>query len=197
VSSTAEEPSDLADEIAGEAASFVAAVESVAGGLKPGSTMSVLLLALSDILSAGAKLGAREDIAATSVPADAPLADAAQLGSQQNTSALRTALAEQFGAVNEYRELIDPYLGDEAATAKLSDDLASICGDLLQGLALYTDGDYADSLAWWQYSYLSNWGPSASACLRAVQSLIALIRLGAPMGAPTEDLLGLDLRPQG
>lgn len=180
----------LADEIAADAASFVAAVESVAAGANPSAAVSVLILALSGLLSAGAKLGAQEDIAAAgSQPEDGP-ARAAALGDGQSTGELRTALAEQFGGVDQYWEAIDPYLGQEVASARLSEDLSSIAGDLLQGLALYSQDRYEDALAWWQYSYLARWGPTASACLRAVQSLIAMVRLGTPMGSPGEDLPG-------
>lgn len=180
---------EMADEFAGDAASFAAAVESVAAGSNPGAAVSVLILALSGILSSGAKLGAQEDVAGF---AEVPEQDlgGTDLGVRSSTGRLRSALAEQFGGVDEYREVIDPYVGDEVSTAQLSDDLASISGDLLQGLALYTEGRYDEALAWWQYSYLASWGPTASSCLRAVQSLLLLMRVGSPMGAPGEDIPG-------
>ena len=180
----------LADEIAADAASFVAAVESVAAGANPSAAVSVLILALSGLLSAGAKLGAQEDITASGAEPEDGLARAAALGDGQRTGELRAALAEQFGGVDQYWEAIDPYLGQEVASARLSEDLSGIAGDLLQGLALYSQDRYEDALAWWQYSYLARWGPTASSCLRAVQSLIAMVRLGTPMGSPGEDLPG-------
>jgi hypothetical protein len=180
----------MADELAADAASFVAAVESVAAGANPSAAVSVLILALSGVLSAGAKLGAQEDVGTAAVEPEEGIAGAAALGEGQSTGALRSALAEQFGGVDQYWEAVDPYLGQEVAAARLSDDLAAIAGDLLQGLSLYSEGRYADAMAWWQYSYLAGWGPAASACLRAVQSLIAMVRLGAPMGSPGEDLPG-------
>jgi hypothetical protein len=180
----------LADEVAADAASFVAAVESVAAGANPGAAVSVLILALSGLLSTGAKLGAQEDIGALGTEPEEGLARAAALGDGESTGALRTALAEQFGGIDQYWETVDPYLGQEVASARLSEDLAGIAGDLLQGLARYSEGRYDEALAWWQYSYLARWGPSASACLRAVQALIAMVRLGSPMGSPGEDLPG-------
>lgn len=180
----------MADELAADAASFVAAVESVAAGGNPSAAVSVLILALSGVLSAGAKLGAQEDVGTAGAESEDGIAGAAALGEGHSTGALRAALAEQFGGVDQYWEAVDPYLGQEVAAALLSDDLADISGDLLQGLALYSEGRYADAMAWWQYSYLASWGPAASACLRAVQSLIAMVRLGAPMGSPGEDLPG-------
>ncbi len=181
---------ELADEFAADAASFVAAVESVAAGTNPSAAVSVLILALSGLLSSGARLGAQEDIVPTAAESEIGPAQAAALGDGPSTGALSTALAEQFGGVDQYWETVDPYLGEEVASAELSSDLAGIAGDLLQGLALYSEGRYDDALAWWQYSYLAHWGPSASACLRAVQSLIAMVRLGSPMGSPGEDLPG-------
>jgi len=179
----------MADELAADAASFVATVESVAAGSNPGAAVSILVLGLSGILATGARLGALEDISGSGGDPDPTIRQAAELGDQPHTGHLRALLAEQLGGVDEYREVMDPYLADEVTTSRLSDDLATIAGDLLQGLSLYTDGRYADALAWWQYSYLSSWGPAASAGLRAVQSLIALVRLGAPMGSPGEDAL--------
>lgn len=177
-----------ADEVAGEAASFVAAVESVAAGANPGAAVSVLILALSGVLVTGARLGAQEDAVYSADELHLSIRRAVALGEEQDTGRLRRELAEQFGGVDEYQEVIDPYVGEDLDTARISDDLATVAGDLLQGLALYTDGRIEEALAWWQYSYLARWGPAASACLRAVQSLLAMVRLGAPMGAPGEDL---------
>jgi hypothetical protein len=181
--STSADVGELADEFAADAAAFVAAVESVAAGDNPGAAVAVLLLGLSGLLAGGAKLGAMEDAG----PVDpgwspSPPASATTLGA---------ALADVLGAVDEYHEVVDPYLGDEVATARLSQDLAGICGDLLDGLACYTAGAPQSALALWQRSYLASWGPTASACLRAVQSLIALIRLGAPLGEPRDEAVDL------
>jgi hypothetical protein len=178
--STSAELVELADDFAADAASFVAAVESVAAGDNPGAAVAVLLLGLSGLLAGGAKLGAMEDAGPVELSPSTP-ASATTLGA---------ALADVLGAVDEYHEVVDPYLGEEVATARLSQDLAGICGDLLDGLACYTAGEPQAALALWQHSYLSSWGPAASACLRAVQSLIALIRLGAPLGEPADQAAG-------
>ncbi|CAM5707521.1 hypothetical protein SHIRM173S_08323 [Streptomyces hirsutus] len=46
----------------------------------------------------------------------------------------------------------------------------------------------AEALWWWQFSYFSNWGSTASAALRALQSVVAHVRLNQPLAA----LDGLD-----
>jgi Domain of unknown function (DUF5063) len=60
--------------------------------------------------------------------------------------------------------------------------------DLRHGMAHYREGRVSEALWWWQFSYLSNWGTTATAALRALQSLVAHVRLNTPLGA----LNGLD-----
>lgn len=179
----ATEPADdlvgLADSVAAEAATFVAAVEAVAAGEEPGAAVSILMLELSGILVAGAKLGASHDF----IPDGHWEPDA---GSEPEIDTLRHALREQLEPIDEYREVFDPYVRDDVIVASISDDLCLIASDLLHGLAHYTAGRVVEALWWWQYSYLSNWGPTASAALRAVQSLVSHVRLGNPMGVPEE-----------
>lgn len=166
---------DLAERMAGASARFIAATEGIAGGRSPASAFSVLLIELSSVLAAGAGLGAIEDV----VPAGRWEPDA---GDEPDIDNLRMALAEQFGDIDEYTELFDPYVGDEAVPAWLSDDLATITSDLLHGLAHYAAGRTLEALWWWQHSYLSSWGQAASAGLRAVQSLVNHVRLDAALG---------------
>ena len=71
---------------------------------------------------------------------------------------------------------------------RISDDLADVVTDLRHGLAHYRAGRVSEALWWWQFSYLSNWGPTASASLRALQSLVAHVRLDSPL----DELDGLD-----
>lgn len=181
--STSTEEAAMADEFAADAASFVAAVESVAAGTNPSAAVSVLILALSGLLASGAKLGAMEDVAGA---AGAALGE----GASDRADYLRAPLAEQFGAADAYRQVVDPYVTGDVGASRLSEDVAEVCGDLLQGLAWYGEGLASEALAWWQYAYLSNWGPAASESLRAVQSLMALVRLGAPKGSADTGRVG-------
>ena len=71
---------------------------------------------------------------------------------------------------------------------RVSDDMADVVADLIYGLAHYRAGRISEALWWWQFSYLSNWGSTASASLRALQSLVAHVRLDSPL----DELDGLD-----
>jgi hypothetical protein len=68
--------------------------------------------------------------------------------------------------------------------SQLSDDLTSIASDLENGLRHYRNGDIAEALWWWQFSYVSNWGNLAGAALNALLSIVSHDRLDAEF--PTE-----------
>ena len=176
------EPADLAelaDHVAASAAQFVSAIEVVAGAENPDEVVSILLLELSSLLAAGAPLGAIEDV----VPDERFEPDA---GPEPDIDRLRNRLHELLGPVDDYVEVFDPYAQPELVAARLSDDLSQITSDLLHGLAHQAAGRRLEALWWWQFSYLSTWGPAASAALRALQSLVAHVRLEVPLEADPE-----------
>ncbi len=172
---------DIATDMAAAARGFVAAVEAVAAAESPNESVSILLLELSGLLAAGAPLGAIVDV----VPEERFEPDA---GAEPDVDALREALRLLLGPADEYVEVFDPYSGPEVVPARLSDDLADICSDLLHGLAHHADGRTLEALWWWQFSYLSTWGQGASAALRALQSLVAHVRLEVPIDVEGPDL---------
>lgn len=174
----------LGDELVTAFGSFVAAVEALAGGTRAAEAVSMLLLEVSQVLADGARLGALVDV----VPDGRWEPDA---GSEPDVDDLRAALHRLLEPVDSYAEVFDPYAGHEIVAARLSDDLASTVCDLLHGIAHHTAGRPIEALWWWQYSYLSSWGPAASAALRALQSLVAHVRLGTPMEEDAEE--GSDL----
>jgi len=179
-------PADLADiahDVALAAREFVTVVETVARAGNPAESISILLLELSSLLSSGAPLGAIVDVE----PASRFEPDA---GWEPDVSALRDALRELLGPADEYAEVFDPYAGPEVVPVRLSDDLAGICSDLLHGLAHYTAGRTLEALWWWQFSYLSTWGQGASGALRALQSLVAHVRLEVPIDVDADDPQG-------
>jgi hypothetical protein len=103
--------------------------------------------------------------------------------------ALRENLARLLDPVDVYSEVFDPYEPRKAPVpARLSDDLADVITDLRHGMAHYRAGRTTEALWWWQFSYFSNWGPTASAVLRALQSVLIHVRLNQPL----EELDGLD-----
>lgn len=102
---------------------------------------------------------------------------------------LRERFAVLLDPVDVFSEVFDPYEPRKAPVAsRISDNLADIVTDLRHGLAHYRAGRTSEALWWWQFSYFSNWGPTASATLRALQSLVAHVRLDQPL----EELDGLD-----
>ena len=174
---SAPEPADLAelsDHTAAAAAQFVRAVEVVASADHPDEVISILLLELSSLLAAAAPLGAIEDV----VPDGRFEPDA---GPEPDVDRLRNRLHELLGPIDDYAEVFDPYATAEVVAARLSDDLSQITSDLLHGLAHNAAGRSLEALWWWQFSYLSTWGPAASAALRALQSVIAHVRLEVPL----------------
>ncbi|RKS75408.1 uncharacterized protein DUF5063 [Motilibacter peucedani] len=164
---------DFAAEISDQVESFVLAVREIAAGESPETAVSLLLLQVSQVLLAGGRLGAVQDV----VPDERFEPDA---GDDADLDGVRTSLANLLEPVDEYTEVFDPY-GEppEVVTTTLSDDIADVVVDLVHGLQHYKAGRTVEALWWWQFSYLSNWGATASAALRALQSVISHVRLDA------------------
>ncbi|MBO8197795.1 DUF5063 domain-containing protein [Streptomyces smyrnaeus] len=175
-------PDDFAVQISDQIESFIVSVTEVAKGDDPDSAVPYLLLEVSQLLLAGGRLGAHEDI----VPDERYEPD---VGPEPDVDELRERLAALLDPVDVYSEVFDPYVPRSAPVAcRISDDLSDVLTDLRHGMAHYRAGRVSEALWWWQFSYLSNWGPTASAALRALQSLVAHVRLDKPL----EELDGLD-----
>ncbi|MCF3119342.1 MULTISPECIES: DUF5063 domain-containing protein [Streptomyces] len=175
-------PDDFAVQISDQVESFIVSVKEVAKGDEPDSAVPFLLLEVSQLLLAGGRLGAHEDI----VPEERYEPD---LGPEADVDELRERLAALLDPIDVYSEVFDPYEPRKAPVAhRISDDFADVVADLAHGLAHYRAGRTVEALWWWQFSYFSNWGSTASAALRALQSLVAHVRLNQPL----EDLNGLD-----
>jgi hypothetical protein len=175
-------PDDFAVQVSDQIESFIVSVTEVAKGDDPDSAVPYLLLELSQLLLAGGRLGAHEDF----VPVERYEPD---IGPEPDVDEMRLKLAALLEPVDVYSEVFDPYEPRTAPVAcRISDDLADVVTDLRHGMAHYSEGRVSEALWWWQFSYLSNWGPTASAALRALQSLVAHVRLDTPLDA----LNGLD-----
>jgi hypothetical protein len=167
----------IADDLATSFADFIVTIERLATDGSDDEVVALLLLALSAVLLDGGRLGAMADV----VPSGRFEPDC---GREPDLDRLRLPLRERLAAIDAYDELFDPYDGTrEIVSSALSDDLATIVDELLHGLGHHRAGRRIEALWWWQFSYISSWGASASAALRAVQSLVAHVRLGAPLGA--------------
>ncbi|MFG3284137.1 DUF5063 domain-containing protein [Streptomyces sp. NPDC048111] len=179
---TTQDPDSFAVQIADQVESFIVAVTEVAKGDEPDSAVPFLLLEVSQLLLAGGRLGAHEDI----VPDERYEPD---LGPEADVDELRERFARLLEPIDVYSEVFDPYVPRKAPVpCRISDDLADVVTDLRHGLAHYRAGRTSEALWWWQFSYFSNWGSTASAALRALQSLVAHVRLNQPL----EELDGLD-----
>ncbi|WNB85863.1 DUF5063 domain-containing protein [Cellulomonas sp. ATA003] len=161
---------EVARAVAEESRSYLSTVTEVAAGSSPDATIPLLLLAVSDMLAAGARLGAMQDI----VPPERFEPD---VGPDPDVDPLHTALANVLDGLDEYPEIVDPVLGIEVGAATLSGDLVAVAGAIAQGLRHYEAGQALEALWWWQFSYLSVWGERASSVLRVLQLLLAHLRL--------------------
>jgi hypothetical protein len=163
---------DIADSVADEARRYLSTVTEVASGSAPDAALPLLLLAVSDILASGARLGATTDV----VPLERFEPD---VGPDPVVDPLRANLANVFEGIDEYVEVVDPLLGVDVERSSVSGDLVGIAGALAQGLRHYESGHVLEALWWWQFSYLSDWGDRALTSLRALQSILAHLRLDA------------------
>ena len=177
-----QEPDEFAVQIGDQIESFILSVREVAKGDDPDSAVPYLLLEVSQLLLAGGRLGAHEDM----VPDERYEPDA---GPEPDEDDLRQRLATLLEPIDVYSEVFDPYVPRSTPVAcRISDDLADVVADLAHGLTHFRAGRVSEALWWWQFSYLSNWGSTASASLRALQSLVAHVRLDSPL----DELDGLD-----
>jgi hypothetical protein len=163
----------LAQGIADQAASFLLAVREIAREGDRGTAVPLLLLEVSQLLLAGARLGVHEDF----VPAEQFEPDA---GPDPDLDGIRRRLSALLEGVDDFTEVFDPYIDPpELVHSKVSDDIADIAASVAHGLQHFQSGNVAEALWWWQFSYVSSWGPEASAVLRAMQSVISHDRLDA------------------
>jgi hypothetical protein len=119
----AHELDDFGREIAGHAATYLAAVSEIATGTAPQTAISELTVQLAQISMAGAMLGAVQDV----VPADRFETDA---GPDPDLDPLREALANLLEGIDEYAAVFDPLLPTQPTLGRISDDIADVAGDL-------------------------------------------------------------------
>jgi hypothetical protein len=160
----------LAKDCAREAQAFLDTITEVASGSAPDTAIPMTLLATSQVLLMGARLGAIQDI----VLEERFEADP---GPEPELDPLRTGLANLFEGIDEYAHVFDPLLDVEVIRGAVSNDLAGIAAALSHGLRHHEAGRSAEALWWWQFSYLSDWGDSGSRALRVLLSLLSHIRL--------------------
>jgi uncharacterized protein DUF5063 len=169
----AEEPDGFETQIADQIEGFLIALREVARAARPEEAVSMLLVAVSQLLLAGGRLGAISDVVLTEQFEP-------DTGADPDLDELRAALARLLDPIDEYAEVFDPYEPrPELMICRISDDLSGVAAALLHGLAHYKAGRQIEALWWWQFSYLSHWGSQAATTLRALQSVVAHDRLDA------------------
>ncbi|CAN5448473.1 hypothetical protein BH23ACT6_BH23ACT6_03770 [soil metagenome] len=161
---------EIAQESAGDVRAFLVTLRSVAHGGASDTALPMLLLALSQINTVGARLGAMVDV----VPRERFESDT---GPDSDLDAVRDPLAVLLAGVDEYAEVSDPVLAPQVVRGDISGDVVSIAADLIHGLRHYDAGRMSEALWWWQFSYLSSWGERGLAASRAVLALLSHVRL--------------------
>lgn len=157
----------LAERIAAQAQDFLDGVGALASGEGGADeVVPLLLLEVSQILLAGAQLGASKDV----IP---PGNWEPDVGADPDLDTLRAGLAARLGDVDVYGEVFDPFADTRPTAFRLSDDLAAVAADLIHGLQHFQAGRPLEALWWWQYAYVSHWGTHGGAALRALHSIVA------------------------
>ena len=174
------ETEDFAQSMADSFSSFLLALREIARQGNVGPAISLLLLEISQISLAGARLGAQQDFE----PRQEYQPD---VGPESDLDDMRLRLAEMLDNLDTYSYVFDPYV-PEVVESQLSDDLTSIATDLETGLRHFRQGDIAEALWWWQFSYVSSWGNLAGTSLNALLSVIAHDRLDAEFTGEDEDV---------
>ena len=168
----ATELAGLAVESAASARDYLSTVTEVASGNSPDTAIPILLLATSQLLLAGSRLGAIQDVVLDERFEPDPGPDA-------DVEPLRDNLANLFEGLDDYADVVDPVTHAELTKGSLSNDVTEICLALSHGLSHYDAGRRVEALWWWQFSYLSTWGERAAASLRVLQSILTHLRLDA------------------
>src|SRR5262245_60847065 len=131
------ETEDFAQQIADQVESFLLALKAIAREADSSRAISLLLLEISQVLLAGARLGAQRDF--TPVAEYQP-----DVGPEPDIDEMRLRLAQMLDSVDTYTCVFDPY-APELVDSQLSDDLTSIATDLENGLRHYRLGNVAEA----------------------------------------------------
>jgi len=164
-----DETLEFAQQIADSVASFLLALRAIAREADGGRAISLLLLEISQVLLAGARLGAQRDF----TPAGKYQPD---VGAEADLDEMRLRLADILDNVDTYSFVFDPYV-PEVVESQLSDDLTQVASDLENGLRHHRLGNIEEALWWWQFSYVASWGNLAGAALNALLSVVSHDRL--------------------
>lgn len=171
---------EFGQQIADAAEAFLLGLQAISREEAPGSAVPLLLLEVSQLLLAGARLGAQQDFQPeTEYQPD--------VGPDADLDAMRLRLADTLGDADTYSHNFEPY-DPETFPSNLSDDLTLIATDIANGLRHFRAGNVEEALWWWQYSYLASWGSAAAGVLAALHSVVAHDRLDRDFEGEDEQL---------
>ena len=175
---------DFGQQIADACEAFLLGLRAIASeddaGEYAGAAVPLLLLEVSQLLLAGARLGAQQDFELeTQYQPD--------VGPDPDLDAMRLRLAHRLGDLDTYAHNFEPYDPD-TVPAQISDDLTLIATDIANGLRHFRAGNLEEALWWWQYSYLASWGSSACGVLAALHSIVAHSRLDRDIEGESEQI---------
>jgi hypothetical protein len=166
---TDSELEDFGQQIADACEAFLLGLQAIAAEDDGGAAVPLLLLEVSQLLLAGARLGAQQDFEPeTQYQPD--------VGPEPDLDRMRMRLADKLGDLDTYAHNIEPYDPDTVPSL-ISDDLTLVATDIVNGLRHFRAGNVEEALWWWQYSYLASWGNNACGVLGALHSIVAHSRL--------------------
>jgi hypothetical protein len=175
---------DFAQQIADACEAFLLGLQAISseddGDAYSGAAVPLLLLEVSQLLLAGARLGAQQDFEPESQYQP-------DVGPDPDLDAMRMRLADKLGELDTYAHNFEPYDPDTVPT-QISDDLTLIATDVANGLRHFRAGNVGEALWWWQYSYLASWGNNACGVLAALHSIVAHDRLDTDVEGENEQI---------
>ena len=171
---------DFGQQIADACEAFLLGLQAIASEDDAGAAVPLLLLEVSQLLLAGARLGAQQDFEPQSQYQP-------DVGPDPDLDRMRMRLAEKLGDADTYAHNIEPYDPDTVPSL-ISDDLTLIATDIANGLRHFRAGNVEEALWWWQYSYLASWGNNACGVLSALHSIVAHSRLDRDIEGEEEQI---------
>jgi hypothetical protein len=177
---TDSELEDFGQQIADACEAFLLGLRAISSEDDGGAAVPLLLLEVSQLLLAGARLGAQRDFEPESQYQP-------DVGPDADLDRMRMRLADKLGELDTYAHNIEPYDPDTVPSL-ISDDLTLIATDIANGLRHFRAGDVEEALWWWQYSYLASWGNNACGVLGALHSIVAHDRLDRDVEGENEQI---------
>jgi len=169
---------DFGQQIADACEAFLLGLQAIASEDDGGAAVPLLLLEVSQLLLAGARLGAQQDFEPQSQYQP-------DVGPDPDLDRMRMRLAAKLGELDTYAHNIEPYDPDTVPSL-ISDDLTLIATDIANGLRHFRAGNVEEALWWWQFSYLASWGNNACGVLTALHSIVAHSRLDLDIEGESE-----------